>query len=73
LLVEVIKTKVPSGLALIYTFADKIALFRAENPGRSVLAGFLSLGGFTEEAIARCRELGIGTATAINDIHEVWP
>ncbi len=72
LLVEVKKTRVASGEALIQKFAARIALFAAEHPDRQILAGFLSLGGFTAEALALCRQQGIGAAIGINYRHKQW-
>jgi hypothetical protein len=72
LLVEVKKTKAPSGADLIQIFATRVSLFAEQHPDWQVLAGFLSLGGFTEEALVLCQELKIGTAEAINYQHKQW-
>ncbi|MDJ0836359.1 MAG: hypothetical protein QNK37_07550 [Acidobacteriota bacterium] len=72
LLVEVKKTERATNDKAVAHFAAKVKLFADDNPDRTVLAGFLSLGGFTEEAAALCKQEGIGTATEINYIHKQW-
>ena len=72
LLVEVKKQKVKTSLAAVVAFAEKVALFRKNHPEKVVSAGYLSLGGFTEEALKRCREQGIGTAERLNYCQTEW-
>ncbi len=72
LLVEVKKTKDPSGESVIRKLASRAELFAKRHPERKVLSAVLSLGGFTEEARDLCQKLKIGTATSINYIHKQW-
>ncbi|MDM8519740.1 hypothetical protein QUF64_06815, partial [Anaerolineales bacterium HSG6] len=60
LLVEVKKRQVKSSLTNVEDFAEKVAVYRALYPKQIVLAGFLSVGGFTDEARLFCEQSGIG-------------
>ncbi len=65
LLVEVKKMQVKTGLPLVETFAEKVAVYQQQLPAKMVFAGFLSLGGFTEEARAFCQAQGIVMAERV--------
>ncbi|MBV7336683.1 hypothetical protein KFU94_52325 [Chloroflexi bacterium TSY] len=68
LLVEVKKQQRKSGTEDVTAFQEKVALYQKQHPEMVVLAGFLSLGGFTEGALALCREQGIGWSTELSDL-----
>ncbi len=59
LLVEVRKRKAKSGVRDVEDFQEKIAVWQVEHPEHTLLAGFLSLGGFTDEACRFCEQQGI--------------
>ncbi len=63
--VEVKKWKTPVGRTVVGDFAEKADIFSRQNPDRSVLPAFLSLGGFTKDALEFCQSQGIGTAEKI--------
>ncbi len=63
--VEVKKWKTPVGKAVAEDFAEKADIFSEQNPDRTVLPAFLSLGGFRKEALKLCQDRGIGTAERI--------
>jgi hypothetical protein len=65
LLVEVKKMQVKTGVPLVETFAEKVAVYQQQFPTKTVFAGFLSLGGFTEEAQAFCQARGIVRAERV--------
>lgn len=65
LLIEVKKRQTPTTLAMVEDFWEKVETYAQRYPHKTILAGFLSLGGFDEKAQAYCREKGIGTATEI--------
>ena len=62
LLVEVKKRKTKIGINDIEDFLEKARLYNSLNPEQSVFAGFLSLGGFTDEALQMCERNCIGWA-----------
>jgi GTPase SAR1 family protein len=62
LLVEVRKRQTKSNRQDVEDFQEKIAVYQAQNPKQNVLAGFLSLGGFTQEAQLMCEQSHIGWA-----------
>jgi DNA-binding Lrp family transcriptional regulator len=64
-LVEVKKTQVKTGLTLITDFGEKVQVYQRRHPEEIILPLFLSLGGFTEEALQFCNAQGIGWATQI--------
>ncbi|MDM8529890.1 hypothetical protein QUF63_01865 [Anaerolineales bacterium HSG25] len=66
LLVEVRKRQVKANLTDIEDFQEKVAVYQQQNPEQAVLAGFLSLGGFTESARQRCEQAGIGWAKTLH-------
>ncbi len=64
-LVEVKKTEAKTGLRLVEDFQEKVVVYAQQFPEKIMLPAFLSLGGFTDEALRFCRAEGIGTAEAI--------
>jgi len=60
LLVEVKKRQVKSGVTEVEDFAEKVTVYQELHPEEMVLAGFLSVGGFTDEARVLCEQLSIG-------------
>ncbi|MDJ0837308.1 MAG: hypothetical protein QNK37_12380 [Acidobacteriota bacterium] len=72
LLIEVKKPQKPSGSLVIEKLLTRAALFQQRNPERRVFPAVLSLGGFTEDALAMCIEKKVGRATSINYIHKQW-
>ena len=72
LLIEVKKRKEKSGTAELRPFLEVMAIFQQANPDREVHAGFLSLGGFTKDAMAMLTTHKVGTATALNHYRTEW-
>ena len=68
LLVEVKKEKRKSGIEYVEEFVEKVALYQQLHPEKVVLAGFLSLGGFTEDALDLCRKQGIGWSNNLDGV-----
>jgi len=66
LLIEVRKRQTKSNRQDVEDFQEKSAVYQAQNPSLQVLAGFLSLGGFTEEARLMCEQSGIGWAESFD-------
>ncbi|MEN8221008.1 MAG: hypothetical protein ABFS56_32580 [Pseudomonadota bacterium] len=64
-LVEVKKTKSPTGPQLVTDFQEKVEIYQNQFPGVSVLPAYLSLGGFTKPARDLCVKYGIGIAEKI--------
>ncbi|QTA81430.1 p-loop domain-containing protein [Desulfonema limicola] len=64
-LVEVKKTEKKTGIKTLRLFMEKTKVFQKIFPGKKVLPAFLSIGGFTKEAMTFCLENGIGTAEKI--------
>jgi hypothetical protein len=64
-LVEVKKTQVKTGLTLVADFWEKVQVYQRQHLEEIILPAFLSLGGFTEEALQSCEAYGIGWATQI--------
>ncbi|MCP4701917.1 MAG: hypothetical protein GY862_34420, partial [Gammaproteobacteria bacterium] len=62
---EVKKTKTKSGLRAVKDFHEKTEIYRQSFPAETVLPAFLSLGGFTEEALVFCREHEIAVSNRI--------
>jgi len=60
LLIEVRKRKTKSTPKDVQDFQEKVSVYQALHPKQTVLAGFLSLGGFTKEARQTCEQHGIG-------------
>jgi hypothetical protein len=65
LLIEVKKTQEKMGVAVMKEFWEKVQVYQRGHPEEVILPAFLSLGGFTEEALQYCRETGIGWASQI--------
>ncbi|MCP4695307.1 MAG: hypothetical protein GY862_00455 [Gammaproteobacteria bacterium] len=63
-LVEVKKTQTRTGRKAVEDFLEK-AEFYSEKSNKKILPAFLSLGGFTKEALQLCKQRGIGTAEKI--------
>ncbi len=63
--VEVKKWRTRIGRSLVEDFAEKVDAYARDAPGKTILPAFLSLGGFTEDAMRLCEERGIGTAERI--------
>ncbi len=64
-IVEVKKWKNPVGKTVAADFAEKVGIFSEQNPERTILPAFLSLGGFRKDALKLCQNQGIGTAERI--------
>jgi len=67
-LVEVKKTKTKIGLNQIEDFQEKVDVYKTLFPDTIVLAAYLSLGGFTDEAGDCCLEYEIGVAEKIEEL-----
>jgi len=67
-LVEVKKTKTKMGLNKVEDFQEKVDVYKTTFPDAIVLAAYLSLGGFTEEAGDFCLKHGIGVADKIEEL-----
>jgi hypothetical protein len=63
--VEVKKTKTKTGIKSVEDFFEKAEVYAKRFPEKTILPAFLSLGGFTDEAIRFCDEQGVGTAERI--------
>ncbi len=72
LLIEIKKHKKKMGKASVEKFIIARDMFCKSHPDRTVLAGFLSLGGFTEEASALLAENNIGSAVALSHHQTEW-
>lgn len=64
-IVEVKKTKDPTGTQVVEDFLEKLAVYAHQSPDKTILPAFLSLAGFTPEAQQVCQEHGIATAERI--------
>ena len=64
-LVEVKKTQAKIGLKAVEDFQEKIEVHRNRFPDKIIMPAFLSLGGFTDQAVQFCEAQGIGTAAQI--------
>ncbi len=60
LLVEVKKRKAKSTAKDVIDFYEKTAVYHTLHPDQTILAGFLSLAGFTEDARPLCKQYHIG-------------
>ena len=67
-LVEVKKTQTKMGLNQVEDFQEKVEVYQAHFPDAIVLAAYLSLGGFTQEADDFCLKHGIGVADKIEEL-----
>jgi len=63
--VEIKKRKTEIAKNLVKDFTEKIEIYAKSIPDKTILPAFLSLGGFTAEAMRFCEERGIGTANHI--------
>jgi len=68
ILVEVKKTKTKIGLNQMEDFQEKVDVYKTLFPDAIVLAAYLSLGGFTDEAGDFCLKHGIGVAEKIEEL-----
>ncbi|OQY44302.1 MAG: hypothetical protein B6242_13025 [Anaerolineaceae bacterium 4572_78] len=59
------RTKTKTGLKLIKDFQEKIEAYAQQFPDVVILLAFLSLGGFTDEAMQQCQSVGIATTEGI--------
>ncbi|MBF0121626.1 MAG: restriction endonuclease [Desulfobacterales bacterium] len=66
ILVEVKKTKEKIGVTAVKDFIEKVTAYKNIFSGKKALPCFLSVGGFTDEALKFCNSQGIGTAEHIN-------
>ena len=64
-LVEVKKRQQKTTPRMIEDFQEKVDAYQQQFPETIRLPAFLSLGGFTEDAQAKCEQLGIATANEI--------
>jgi hypothetical protein len=62
------KTKTKIGLNQIEDFQEKVEVYKTLFPDTIVLATYLSLGGFTDEAGDSCLEYEIGVAERIKEL-----
>jgi hypothetical protein len=67
-LVEVKKTKTKMGLNKVEDFQEKVEVYKTLFPDAIVLAAYLSLGGFTDEAGDFCLEHAIAVADTIKEL-----
>jgi hypothetical protein len=67
-LVEVKKTQTKTGLNKLEDFQEKIEVYKTHFPDAIVLAAYLSLGGFTDEAGDFCLQHEIGVAERIQEL-----
>ena len=65
IVVEVKKRKIKTGKNIVEDFDEKVRIYAKSVPDKIILPVFLSLGGFTDEAMRFCEERGIGTAECI--------
>ena len=64
-LVEVKKTQNKMGVSAVSVFQEKVIEFGKRFPAKQVLPAFLSVGGFTNDALTFCEQQGIGIAERI--------
>ncbi len=65
-LAEVKKRAEKSGVKIIRDFLEKVQHYKALFPKQKALPVVLSVGGFTHQALALCREHSVGVAVTIN-------
>lgn len=65
LLVDVKNQQEKPNHETVEDFLEKAALYQSQNPGKTLLLAFLSLGGFTEQALELCRQQGIAWTTEL--------
>jgi hypothetical protein len=71
-LVEVKKRQVKTDLKAVEDFAEKVEVYQELHPDQKTIPVFLSLGGFTAEALAYCKRQKIGVSTKIEYFQEEW-
>jgi len=64
-LVEVSITQAKTGLTMVEDFQEKVEVYGMQFPEQKILPAFLSLGGFTGDALPFCQAHGIGWAEKI--------
>ena len=62
LVVEVKKRAVKTSAAQVQDFYEKAAAYQHQQPDQTIAPAFLSLGGFSADALALCRQQGIAVA-----------
>jgi hypothetical protein len=67
-LVEVKKTQTKMSLNKIEDFQEKVEVYKTLFPDAIILAAYLSLGGFTDEASDFCLKHGIAVAERIEEL-----
>lgn len=65
LLVEVKNQQEKVTPDIVAAFWEKVAFFQTQNPDKTILSAFLALAGFTEPALAMCRQQGIAWSTEL--------
>jgi hypothetical protein len=71
-LVEVKKKQTKTDLKTVEDFVEKVELYQEQHPSQKVIPVFLSLGGFTAEALAYCKSQKIGVSKKIKYFQEEW-
>jgi len=71
-LVEVKKRQAKVDLKTVEDFVEKVEVYQELYPDQKVIPAFLSLGGFTDEALAYCKSQKIGVAQKIKYFQEEW-
>lgn len=72
LLIEIKNRQEVTTKPMVENFWEKVEVYRQLYPKQSLLPGFLSLGGFNEDALHFCQTQGIGTATEIVYLQTEW-
>ena len=54
-----------TGISIVEDFQEKVKIYSQHFPKQKILPTFLSLGGFTEQALLFCQSHAIGTAERI--------
>ena len=65
LLVEVKNRQEKANDKDVQDFQEKVAVYRAQHPDKTILTGFLALGGFTTKALEECQEHDIAWSTEL--------
>ena len=72
LLVEVRRNGKPIGIDQVKHFLARVRFFREAEGKAETLAAILSIAGFEPDALALCRENGVGTASRLNYLRADW-
>lgn len=72
LAIEVRKRKAKIGVGDITRFLKKLDALKASLSTGRIVPAYLALGGFTDEALAVCREQGVGVADRMSYIQQDW-